>query len=313
MFLTDDLSTQVGTLALVPQIVSAVKVPVIAAGGIADARGVQRRWRSARRRTGRHRLPAVSRSDHQRDPPRGAQERRRASDGRHKCVHRAAGPRHHEPDHPRARSDDGCRSGVSAGRGRDRAAAREGGKPGQQRLLAAVGGAERSRLPGDSRGGPDARAGRPGWVMTAVVDTTIRRLRNLWRPSAAANAARLRARGEQVASLTVRDALSADIPALARLHVATWNATHRGGRSGGPSYELRERQWRDAFSQADGSWFCLVIERADGALVGFAKGSRYASTEVPEFNGELNKIYFLRNISGSGSAAVSSATSCVDS
>ncbi|HEY8242344.1 MAG TPA: nitronate monooxygenase [Casimicrobiaceae bacterium] len=40
MFLTDDLTTQVGTLALVPQIVRAVRVPVIAAGGIADAKGV---------------------------------------------------------------------------------------------------------------------------------------------------------------------------------------------------------------------------------------------------------------------------------
>ena len=40
MFLTRDLSTQIGTFALLPQIVKAVKVPVIAAGGIADARGV---------------------------------------------------------------------------------------------------------------------------------------------------------------------------------------------------------------------------------------------------------------------------------
>ena len=40
MFLSQDLSTQVGTFALVPQIVRAVSVPVIAAGGIADARGV---------------------------------------------------------------------------------------------------------------------------------------------------------------------------------------------------------------------------------------------------------------------------------
>jgi nitronate monooxygenase len=40
MFLTDDLATQVGTMALVPQIVDAVRVPVIAAGGIADARGI---------------------------------------------------------------------------------------------------------------------------------------------------------------------------------------------------------------------------------------------------------------------------------
>ena len=40
MFLTEDVSTQVGTMALVPQVVDVVKVPVIAAGGIADARGI---------------------------------------------------------------------------------------------------------------------------------------------------------------------------------------------------------------------------------------------------------------------------------
>ena len=40
MFLSDDISTQVGTLALLPQIVQAVTVPVIAAGGIADANGI---------------------------------------------------------------------------------------------------------------------------------------------------------------------------------------------------------------------------------------------------------------------------------
>jgi nitronate monooxygenase len=40
MFLTSDPSAQVGTFALVPQVVRAVKVPVIAAGGIADAEGV---------------------------------------------------------------------------------------------------------------------------------------------------------------------------------------------------------------------------------------------------------------------------------
>lgn len=40
IFLSDDLTTQSGTFALLPQIVSAVRVPVIAAGGIADAKGV---------------------------------------------------------------------------------------------------------------------------------------------------------------------------------------------------------------------------------------------------------------------------------
>jgi nitronate monooxygenase len=40
MFLTDDLTTQMGTFALLRQVVRAVGVPVIAAGGIADAAGV---------------------------------------------------------------------------------------------------------------------------------------------------------------------------------------------------------------------------------------------------------------------------------
>jgi len=40
MFLEDDINTQPGTMALVPQVVDAVSVPVIAAGGIADGRGI---------------------------------------------------------------------------------------------------------------------------------------------------------------------------------------------------------------------------------------------------------------------------------
>jgi len=40
MFLSDDLTMQAGTFALLPQVVRAVSVPVIAAGGIADAGGV---------------------------------------------------------------------------------------------------------------------------------------------------------------------------------------------------------------------------------------------------------------------------------
>ena len=40
MFLDRDVATRPGTLALVPQIVDAVDIPVIAAGGIGDARGI---------------------------------------------------------------------------------------------------------------------------------------------------------------------------------------------------------------------------------------------------------------------------------
>jgi nitronate monooxygenase len=41
MFLTTDLTTQLGTFALLPQLARAVNVPVIAAGGIVDAHGIR--------------------------------------------------------------------------------------------------------------------------------------------------------------------------------------------------------------------------------------------------------------------------------
>jgi len=40
MFLTTEPASQVSTLALVPQVVDAIRIPVIAAGGIADGRGI---------------------------------------------------------------------------------------------------------------------------------------------------------------------------------------------------------------------------------------------------------------------------------
>ena len=97
----------------------------------------------------------------------------------------------------------------------------------------------------------------------------------------------------------IRDAREEDVPALARLHVQTFNETHRGGRGGGPSYELRERQWRDAFAVRDGTWFCFVVEDDTGELVGFAKGTPHDGG-VPGFRGELNKIYVLRRFHRQG-------------
>jgi ribosomal protein S18 acetylase RimI-like enzyme len=100
-------------------------------------------------------------------------------------------------------------------------------------------------------------------------------------------------------SFQIREANPDDIPALARLHVQTFNEAHRGGRSGGPSYALRERQWREAFTVADGSWFCFVVDDEAGDLVGFAKGTPHDGG-VPGFVGELNKIYVLRRFHRQG-------------
>ena len=94
-------------------------------------------------------------------------------------------------------------------------------------------------------------------------------------------------------SFIIREATSADISALAHLHVETFNETHVGPFGKGPTYELRERQWRETFHVTDGSWFCFVIEHQKGDLIGFAKGQRYAHLDQPDFSGELNKIHFL--------------------
>jgi L-amino acid N-acyltransferase YncA len=95
-------------------------------------------------------------------------------------------------------------------------------------------------------------------------------------------------------TVIIREATSADVPALARLHVTTFNETHAPVLMNGPTYEVREYQWRQAFQSADGGWFCFVIEDPNGELIGFAKGQRYAHRDQPDFAGELNKIYLLR-------------------
>jgi ribosomal protein S18 acetylase RimI-like enzyme len=93
----------------------------------------------------------------------------------------------------------------------------------------------------------------------------------------------------------IREATPADVPALARLHVTTFNETHAPAHLNGPTYEVREYQWRQIFQTMDGSWFCFVIDGPDGELIGFAKGQRYAHSDQPDFAGELNKIYLLRD------------------
>lgn len=74
MFLSQDISTQVGTFALLPQVVQAVKVPVIAAGGIADAAGVRAALSLGAAGASGHGLFAVPRGYHQCRPSRSTPE-----------------------------------------------------------------------------------------------------------------------------------------------------------------------------------------------------------------------------------------------
>lgn len=134
-------------------------------------------------------------------------------------------------------------------------------------------------------------------VARRVVVAAWRFLAGLTRPARGANARRLRGRGESAASITIREATEADLAAMARLHVETWNATYAPLLMRGPRYEVRERQWREAFANDDGSWFCYVAVRPDGRFVGFAKAAR---SDHPQFGGELKTIFLLREYQGVG-------------
>ena len=98
-------------------------------------------------------------------------------------------------------------------------------------------------------------------------------------------------------ALIIREATSADIPDLAHLHVKTWNATYPDVLSP-PTYEIRLRQWREAFQSTDESVFCFVVEDENGQLVGFAKGVPHDG--LADFSGQLSKIYLLKEYQRQG-------------
>ena len=114
------------------------------------------------------------------------------------------------------------------------------------------------------------------------------------RPRAEVNAKRLRDRGESLDSIIVRDAVAADIPALAELHVTTWNATYRTSR--GPSVSTRARQWTQMFNKVPRLDFVVVLEDRNGRLIGFAAGKPYDG----ECAGQLSKIYLRWEYHGLG-------------
>jgi ribosomal protein S18 acetylase RimI-like enzyme len=116
----------------------------------------------------------------------------------------------------------------------------------------------------------------------------------LSRPKSEVNARRLRDRGESLGSIMVRDAVAADIQALAELHVVTWNATYRTSR--GPSVATRIRQWTEVFEKEPRRDFVVVLEDRNGRLIGFTAGKPHEG----EFEGQLSKIYLRWEYHGLG-------------
>jgi ribosomal protein S18 acetylase RimI-like enzyme len=121
-----------------------------------------------------------------------------------------------------------------------------------------------------------------------------RRISARSRPTGDDNARRLRERGESLESIVLRDATARDIPALAELHVTTWNATYNTSR--GPSVATRQAQWEQVFAKPSRRDFVLVLQNATGRLIGFTWGRPHEG----EFEGELSKIYLRWEYHGLG-------------
>ena len=114
------------------------------------------------------------------------------------------------------------------------------------------------------------------------------------RPTREENLRKLRERGESLDSIIFRDAVAADIPALAELHVTTWNATYNTTR--GPTIAIRAWQWHQVFAKENRRDFVLVLEDRNGRLIGFTWGKPGEG----EFEGNLSKIYLRWEYHGLG-------------
>jgi len=97
---------------------------------------------------------------------------------------------------------------------------------------------------------------------------------------------------EQLGALVMRDAGPADLQRLAQLHVDTFNETHVGPLGSGPTFALRESQWRPILYQLHAANFVIVIEAPEKELVGFCWV--HPTNDDPKWNARLNKIYLRR-------------------
>ena len=126
--------------------------------------------------------------------------------------------------------------------------------------------------------------------MKNFINSILRSLNSLKRPSKKVNMQKLHERGETVDSFTLRDATENDITELGKLHAITWAQTYNGK----PNIKLRQYQWDKAFKEENnGRWFCILVVDKNNKLVGFAKGIINKNEKSSEQHGDLNKIYLL--------------------
>jgi ribosomal protein S18 acetylase RimI-like enzyme len=128
------------------------------------------------------------------------------------------------------------------------------------------------------------------------VQDLLRWFNSLTRPKGEENARKLRERGESLDALVFREARLTDVPALAELHVTTWNATYNV-KIGGPTVATRAWQWTQILANPFHGEFILLLEDRTGRLIGFARAK---AVRDGEWDGNLSKIYLRWEYHGLG-------------
>lgn len=112
------------------------------------------------------------------------------------------------------------------------------------------------------------------------------------RPSKKENMRLMNKRGDMPDDFIIREVTENDIKALAALHVQAWNETYPGVRKT-PTLKTRLWQWEQLFKETERQWFCFLVINPQNELIGFARGQKYDHSDLPAYQGELNKIYLL--------------------
>jgi ribosomal protein S18 acetylase RimI-like enzyme len=103
--------------------------------------------------------------------------------------------------------------------------------------------------------------------------------------------------------VTIREGGAADVPAIGRVVVETWQSAYRGivpdAYLTGLSPAARAEEWRDFLAGQDGRRFVVVAHDEGDDLVAFAAGGPERSGD-PTYRGELYAIYVLPSCQGRG-------------
>lgn len=108
--------------------------------------------------------------------------------------------------------------------------------------------------------------------------------------------------------MILRPATTADIPAIAKVHVDTWRSTYSGiipdAYLASLSYTKRENSWNQVFNLPPDQYFTYVLEKEaidhePAQIIGFANGG-LERTGHPIYKGELAAIYILQSYQGQG-------------